>query len=166
MSFVSWLFKIVVHPPPSHHGQRMDSGKAVPCHHRPGFRWWQSRPGRGVRKTKYLTPKMVRCTRAMTRPSPATSRYIPRTEWNVRRTSRYIPRMEWIASATSRYMHKLEWIARAQGRYIPRTDHISGRIGRNSAAKRGLFRRQTLVSVGLWRMEHKSQSRPQRRNRR
>jgi hypothetical protein len=29
-----------------------------------------------------------------------------------------------------------------------------------------LFRRQTLVSVGLWRMEHKSQSRPQRRNRR
>ena len=180
MSFVSWLFKIVVHPPPSHHGQRMDSVKAVSCHHRPGFRWWQSRPGHGVRKTKYLTPKMVRCTRAMTRPSPATSRYMPRTEWNVRRTSRYIPRMEWIASATSRYiprtewntpatsryMHKLEWIARAQGRYIPRTDHISGRIGRNSAAKRGLIRRQVLVSVWLWRMEHKSQSRPQRRNQR
>jgi hypothetical protein len=92
--------------------------KRMLCQHRQWFRRRQSRRGRGVRKTKYLTPTMACCIGAMTRRAPAPSRYMHKPELFSRAQGRCIPELEWNAPAHGLFHAALGMYRRAQGRYM------------------------------------------------
>jgi hypothetical protein len=98
--------------------------------------------------------------------SCAQGRYIPELEWNARAQGLFHAALGMYRRAQGRYIPELEWNAREQGLFHTALGMYLHALAPMAAMQRGLIWRQVLVSVVLWRMEHKTQPRPRRRGRR
>jgi hypothetical protein len=83
-----------------------------------------------------------------------------------RAQGRCIPELEWNAPAHSLFHAALGMHRRAQGLFNAALGMYLPALAPMAAMQRRLIWRQVLVSMGLWRMEHKPQPRLRRRGRR
>jgi hypothetical protein len=98
--------------------------------------------------------------------SRAQGRCIPELEWNAPAQGLFHAALGMYLRAQGRYIPELEWNVREQGLFHAALGMYLPALASMAAMQRGLIWRQVLVSVVLWRMEHKPRLRPQRRGRR